>query len=448
MHRDLSLNTNGEPWYCPSCAASTEGVNRVTEASSSSAADDVTPQDAEPSAFMEASLSGEPSLPATPVAVPTTVETQTSSNPGGATPSSLSDGFAALESELLAASAERNELITTVKALEARIRALEACLELTLNKVNVDSKSKTEPVKSKKRKQKPKFSRYSTATPLASPTCRESATSETLVVTELPLENRFSHLSEDTHYPEDNTPPSPPTLAAMPLTLPTLDKSASLEPPAKRPSSNTLSSQPILTQPLFKEPKVKYIWRTTKKTMPDEVTAHIAALGFSTDAFRVERRESTRGCKKVWFFAVLADAKTIQEILAKWSSSKCQWSIKDPVSTQPQHPSFLAQSSLPPKPPYHPQPLFNYLPRLPLSPLHPNPPPPPPPPPTTPFPPHSQPPSSNSPPPQPTSTSPPPSPSSCSPTQVTSPPSLLLPVPLPPPPPLLHPIKHILLQCT
>ena len=165
-------------------------------------------------------------------------------------------------------------------------------------------------------------------------------------MTELPLENRFSHLSEDTHYPEDNTPPSPPTLAAMPLTLPTLHESASLEAPARRPSSNTLSSQPILTQPLFKEPKVKYIWRTTKKTTSDEVTAHIAALGFSTDAFRVERRESMRGCKKVWFFAVLAAVKTIQEILAKWSSSKCQWSIKDPVSTQPQHPSFLAQSSL------------------------------------------------------------------------------------------------------
>ena len=48
---------------------------------------------------------------------------------------------------------------------------------------------------------------------------------------------------------------------------------------------------------------------------------------------------------------------------------------------------------------------------------------PPQPPPTTPFSPHSQPPSSNSPPPQPTSASPPPSPSSCSPTQVTSPPS-------------------------
>ena len=108
--------------------------------------------------------------------------------------------------------------------------------------------------------------------------------------------------------------------------------------------------------------------------------------------------------------------------LRKWSSSKCQWSIKDRVSTQPQHPSFLAQSSLPPKPPYHPQPLFNHLPRFPFPLSTPTPPPPPPPEPPRSLP-TLNPPSSNSPPPQPTLTSSPPSPSSYSPTQVTSPPS-------------------------
>ena len=118
----------------------------MTEASSSSAADDTTPQDAEPSAFMEASLSGEPPLPATPVPVLTTLETL---------PSSIlevrhrhrypMDLRPCMESELLAASAERNELITNVKVLEARIRALEACLELTLNRVNVTRNPKLSP---------------------------------------------------------------------------------------------------------------------------------------------------------------------------------------------------------------------------------------------------------------------------------------------------------------
>ena len=250
---------------------------------------------------------------------------------------------------------------SSVKLLEHRLRALEACLELALHPTKSSAKKQR---RGSLKRQHSVARSSSTPHVCVDANAKPTATSST-VVTDLPLVNRFSPLSYDLDIPtpeksslhtstsnaEDESPESPES----PLPLP--------------PSTTHVKANSNGSQPLWMNPKVKHIWKTTKSTTTDEVTAHIAGLGFDLESFKVERRQSKRGLKEIWFFAVLADSKTILDLAAKWSSSNCPWSIKDPVQyTQSQKNPFLSQSSQPPKPPYHPQPLFNHLPRPPLPP--------------------------------------------------------------------------------
>ena len=98
--------------------------------------------------------------------------------------------------------------------------------------------------------------------------------------------------------------------------------------------STSLLSTTIPAKPRFVNPQVKYIWKSTHKTTPDEVCAHISGLGFSINDFIVERRNSRRGHKKVWYFALLAEASTIRSIGSKWHSLNQHWLLRDPAIHQ------------------------------------------------------------------------------------------------------------------
>ena len=90
-----------------------------------------------------------------------------------------------------------------------------------------------------------------------------------------------------------------------------------------------------------------------KKTSVDEVTAEVAGLGFEEKTFKVERRVSRRGNRKVWYFAVLAEAKTLRKVKSKWHALKQGWSLKDPDTTSTKQNHFLSRSAQPKNPPYH-----------------------------------------------------------------------------------------------
>ena len=272
-----------------------------------------------------------------------------------------SQDLALLQAELRAAKTERNELASSVKLLEHRLRALEACLELALHPTKSSAKKQR---RGSLKRQHSVARSSSTPHVCVDANAKPTATSST-VVTDLPLVNRFSPLSYDLDIPT-------PEKSSLHTSTSNAEDESPESPLPLPPSTTHVKANSNGSQPLWINPKVKHIWKTTKSTTTDEVTAHIAGLGFDLESFKVERRQSKRGLKEIWFFAVLADSKTILDLAAKWSSSNCPWSIKDPVQyTQSQKNPFLSQNSQPPKPPYHPQPLFNHLPRPPLPPPRP-----------------------------------------------------------------------------
>ena len=77
--------------------------------------------------------------------------------------------------------------------------------------------------------------------------------------------------------------------------------------------------------PLFKCPTVRYIWGTRSTTTETEVESAIAQLGVNRVSFRIERRESTNKGKHVWYFALLADQGTIEQITSLWT---LPWKIR------------------------------------------------------------------------------------------------------------------------
>ena len=62
-----------------------------------------------------------------------------------------------------------------------------------------------------------------------------------------------------------------------------------------------------------------YIWGTRYTTTETEVENAIAQLGVNRVSFRIERRESTNKGKHVWYFALLANQGTIEQITSLWT---------------------------------------------------------------------------------------------------------------------------------
>ena len=342
-----SLSSSREPWFCPSCSeipqegAKPEGVKSPPLSATITSSD----------------------LSRSPVPLPASKCVPLSTSKGES-PESSPALLIPLLAALRTAQAERVELVLAVESLSRRISVLEARLEPTsrLQKSKRTSKQRRATPYSLTATSPPPTLRESPTAPTSPPLSSDSpalppppspaACDEALVLPNVRLTNRFSLLASK-EITTDVTPPPPP-------------------PPPK--------------QPLWKNPKIKFICGTTRATTEAELSAHIVDLGVDSESFQVERRRSTRGRKKVWFFAVIAESQTIQKISSKWLANplprSSKWSLRDP-DVPHRRSSFLSQPPLLPKPPHPPQPQHCPLlptppgPSAPRQPRHLSPPPPP-----------------------------------------------------------------------
>ena len=328
-----SLSSSREPWFCPSCSeipqegAKPEGVKSPPLSATITSSD----------------------LSRCPVPLPASKCVPLSTSKGES-PESSPALLTPLLAALRTAQAERVELVLAVESLSRRISVLEARLEPT-----------SRPQKSKRTSKQRRATPYSLTATSPPPTLRESPTAptspplssdspapppppspaacdEALVLPNVRLTNRFSLLASK-EITTDVTPPPPP-------------------PPPK--------------QPLWKNPKIKFIWGTTRATTEAELSAHIVDLGVDSESFQVERRRSTRGRKKVWFFAVIAESQTIQKISSKWLANplprSSKWSLRDP-DVPHRRSSFLSQPPCSQNLLTHPS--LSTVPFSPLPPVHP-----------------------------------------------------------------------------
>ena len=194
-------------------------------------------------------------------------------------------GVVSLETDLSATRAVCEELLSIVETLTRRMQLLEA------QRVGPENPSTATGKITNKEKGKPK--RHSAPPSPTGPDTDTTVLEEVLIAREVTLHNRFAPLEIEDVPPHHANPET---------------------------QSTSLLSTTIPTKPRFVNPQVKYIWKSTHKTTPDEVCAHISGLGFSINDFIVERRNSRRGHKKVWYFALLAEASTIRSIGSKWHS--------------------------------------------------------------------------------------------------------------------------------
>ena len=200
---------------------------------------------------------------------------------------STSQDLALLQAELQAAKIERNELASSVKLLENRLRALEACLELALH-----------PTKSSAKKQRRGSLKrqHSVARSSSTPHVRVDANAKPIatastVVTGLPLVNRFSPLSSDLDIPT-------PEKSSLHISASNAEEESPEAPLPLPPSTTHVKANSNGSQPLWKNPKVKHIWKTTKNTTADEVTVHIAGLGFDMSLSRLNAGSPSEASKR------------------------------------------------------------------------------------------------------------------------------------------------------
>ena len=201
---------------------------------------------------------------------------------------------------------EQKVLQEQIGKLEARISIMESCFDLCSARDKPTSSKRKK--KSAKRKRKGK---QRSTTPVVSNDNIDDSNSDTDVSASIPIRNRFDLLADGGL--EDS--------------------------PASTESDHVEreeSSQ--VTVPLFKCPTVRYIWGTRFTTTETEVENAIAQLGVNQVSFRIERRESTIKGKQVWYFALLANQGTIEQITRSWT---LPWKINFPSQTSSGSQSFL-----------------------------------------------------------------------------------------------------------
>ena len=224
---------------------------------------------------------------------------------------SLENTVCSLQQELRDERAQRmNEkkvLQQQIDKLEARLSIIESCCDLC----STEGKP-TSPKRKKKLVKKKRKGRQKNTTPVGNENTTDDSNSDTGVSISIPTTNRFDPLA-------------------------VCGSEASTESDhAEKEESHQESSAP-----LFKCPTVRYIWGTRSTTTETEVENAIAQLGVNRVSFRIERRESTSKGKHVWYFALLADQGTIEQITSLWT---LPWKITTPSQPSSGSQSFLYNS--------------------------------------------------------------------------------------------------------
>ena len=239
---------------------------------------------------------------------------------------------------------EQKVLQEQIGKLETRISIMESCFDSCGARDKPTSSKRKKKSAKKKRKGKQR-----STTPVVSNDNIDDSSSDTDVSTSIPIRNRFDVLADGGL---EDSPASPEN---------------------DRVEREEESCQ--TTVPLFKCPTVRYIWGTRSTTTESEVKNAIAQLGVDQVSFRIERRESTSKGKQVWYFALLANQETVEQITKSWTLA---WKITIPSQTssgsQPflykcpntQHPHFSYSHPNPPHSPF----LYNHLSAQPPPPQH------------------------------------------------------------------------------